>query len=289
MLRIVFLLITLLGFNSLKADEHIEQPPIQLATNIPEHINVPDYLISEKLDGIRGYWNGSAFYTRAGNMIAVPVWFSQGFPDYPLDGEFWLGRNSFHEMLSLIKQTQPDPELWREVRFMVFDLPKSTQTFERRYQRMHEELKGRSHFLKVIPQYSLDSQEALESALAKMTNLGGEGLMLHKKTALYQVGRSQNIVKLKRIDEAQARVVGYQAGKGRLVGMMGALLLQMPNGKQFKLGTGFSDEQRRNPPEIGSQVNYQYRGLTHKGLPRFASFIQEDMLKSLKVNDKEKR
>ncbi|MCL1124179.1 DNA ligase [Shewanella surugensis] len=271
--RTLFLLMTLLCFGVLQAEVLLWRPPIQLATDMPEDINVSDYLISEKLDGVRGYWDGSALYTRSGNMISVPVWFSRDFPAYPLDGELWLGRNRFHKMLSLIKQTNPDPQLWRSVRFMVFDLPASTQRFNLRYHVMQAQLKGLSAFLEVIPQYTLKSQKELDTLFIKTIELGGEGLMLHEKTALYQIGRSNKIIKLKPIDEAKAKVVGYQAGKGKFSGMMGALLVTMPNGKPFKLGTGFSDAQRQNPPKMGTQVIYQYRGVTHKGIPRFASFL----------------
>jgi DNA ligase-1 len=45
-------------------------------------------------------------------------------------------------------------------------------------------------------------------------------------------------------------------------------------GVRFKIGTGLSDAQRRNPPPVGSVVTYRFRGLTDAGVPRFASFVR---------------
>lgn len=302
MVKAIFLSIVLFYITALAANERTSpavngsalpavngsawRPPVQLATELKGSIEIADYLVSEKLDGIRGYWTGVDFYTRSGKPISVPAWFSEGFPSYPLDGELWLGRGNFHRMLSVIKQTQADPQLWQSVRFMVFDLPSSKAPFEERYAHMMSSLTARSPYLTVIPQISVDSQAQLNTLLDEVLAKGGEGLMLHHKNALYKVGRSSQIVKLKPLYTASAKVVGYQAGKGRFKGMMGALVLQLPTGQEFKLGTGFNDAQRIHPPKIGSQVSYKYRGLTHKGIPRFASFIQEG---TGKINDKEEK
>jgi DNA ligase-1 len=55
---------------------------------------------------------------------------------------------------------------------------------------------------------------------------------------------------------------------------MGALLLEMPDGKRFSLGTGFSAADRAHPPPVGAQVTYRYRDRTPSGLPKFASFVR---------------
>ncbi|WP_299494256.1 DNA ligase [uncultured Shewanella sp.] len=286
MFKILCLSIGLLYLGALFADELAWRPPIQLATELKDDLIVTDYLVSEKLDGIRGYWSGTDFYTRSGKPISVPTWFTQGFPRYPLDGEFWLGRGRFHKILSVIKQTQAEPQQWQSVRFMVFDLPASEVTFEARYELMRSSLKGRSIYLDVIPQINVNSQAELNALLEDTLNKGGEGLMLHHKKALYKVGRSSQILKLKPLYTASAKVIGYQEGKGRFQGMMGALVVQMPDGQTFKLGSGFNDKQRSYPPKIGTQVIYEYRGLTHKGIPRFATFVQSERAE---MNIKEKK
>lgn len=98
--------------------------------------------------------------------------------------------------------------------------------------------------------------------------------MLHRADASYVTGRSPALLKLTPQLDAEARVIAHLPGKGKYAGMLGALRVEMPDGKQFSLGTGFSDRQRRNPPAVGTQVTYRYRELTDRGIPRFAYFLR---------------
>ena len=251
------------------------KPLIQLATTAPQSIqNISDYLISEKLDGVRGYWDGKNLYSRSGRKIAAPDWFIQHFPKYPLDGELWIKRGAFEQISAIIRKTQATDAEWSRVLFMVFDLPAETTPFAGRYDKAVNELTGISVYLQVIKQYSLTTAGVLDADLQAIIDLGGEGLMLHKKTALYQAGRSQDIVKLKPFYDAEAVVIAHNEGKGKFSGMLGALVVENQDGKVFKLGSGLSHEQRLNPPKIGSLVTYKYYGLTQKGTPRFASFLR---------------
>jgi DNA ligase-1 len=103
---------------------------------------------------------------------------------------------------------------------------------------------------------------------------GAEGLVLHRADALWIAGRSDALRKLKTIPDEDARVISYLPGKGRHLGRMGALVLEMPSGQRFALGTGFSDAQRDTPPPLGAFVTYCYRDRTPAGVPRFASFLR---------------
>ncbi|GIU43048.1 ATP-dependent DNA ligase [Shewanella sairae] len=251
------------------------KPLIQLATTASSPIsNVSDYLISEKLDGVRGYWDGKNLYSRSGRIIAAPDWFVQHFPKYPLDGELWIKRGAFEQVSAIIRKTKATDTEWSRVLFMVFDLPTETTPFASRYKKAENELTGVSAYLQVIKQYSLTTTGVLDADLQAIIELGGEGLMLHKKTAFYQAGRSQDIVKLKPFYDAEAVVIAHNEGKGKFSGMLGALVVENQDGKVFKLGSGLSNEQRLNPPKVGSLVTYKYYGLTQKGTPRFASFLR---------------
>lgn len=110
--------------------------------------------------------------------------------------------------------------------------------------------------------------------LDTLVNENGEGIMLRKVTARYQAGRSNDLLKLKKHQDAEARVVGYKIGNGKYKGLMGSVLVRTDEGTEFYVGTGFSDEQRLNPPEIGSLITYRYNGLTAEGKPRFARFVR---------------
>ncbi|GAB3382065.1 DNA ligase [Spongiibacter taiwanensis] len=246
-------------------------PGILLAEVYQPGIALTDYWVSEKLDGVRARWDGKQLISRGGNIIAAPPWFTEGFPALALDGELWLGRGRFDETSGAARSRQPDPAVWREMRFMVFDLPHHPGTFD---QRLGQLKHISAPYLAVIPQQKMQSQGALMAELDRIMGLGGEGLMLHRGKAVYRAGRSDDLLKLKRHDDAEAVVIAHLPGQGRLQGMMGAILVEMPNGQRFKIGSGFSDEQRRHPPTVGSVVTYKSYGLTANGIPRFASFLR---------------
>jgi len=98
--------------------------------------------------------------------------------------------------------------------------------------------------------------------------------MLHRADASYLTGRSDVLLKLKPWEDTEARVVAYMPGKGRHTGRLGALLVEQPDGRRFRIGTGFSDAQREAPPAIGATITYRFRALTASGLPRFPSFLR---------------
>ncbi len=262
----------LINFSIGLSEAHVND--IQLAVEQQVDAPVSEYLVSEKLDGVRGYWDGTQLFTRSGRLISTPPWFTRGFPDYALDGELWMGRETFEQMSSLIRSKHPNQELWREVKFMVFDLPTHSQVFAERYAIARRELAASSSYLSVIEQKHFASVQALDTWFSHVIEQGGEGLMLHHNQSLYLSGRNKDVIKLKPLYDAEARVIAHQEGQGKFDGMLGALVVETPSGIRFKLGTGFSMSERRHPPEIGSMVTYQYSGLTQKGTPRFASFLR---------------
>ncbi len=246
---------------------------LQLATGFREDIAIEQYLVSEKLDGVRGRWTGTEMLTRSGRIVQLPKWFTQGWPDIRLDGEIWLGRNRFDEVSALVRSDAADDILWQQVRFMVFDMPDPQLPFSQRYDLLLKLLEGQTH-IRPVAQFRLGSLEELHALLDERVKAGAEGLMLHHQDAVYQDGRQKQLLKLKPLYDAEARVLAHLPGKGKYQGMMGALLVRMADGREFRLGTGFSDADRANPPPIGSLVTFQYRGLTSNGLPRFASFYR---------------
>lgn len=235
-----------------------------------------DYWVSEKLDGVRGYWNGQQLISRGGQVIAAPHWFTQGWPSIPMDGELWAGRGQFSHAQSTTAQTVADDAAWRRMKFMVFDLPAAEGSFDQRLPALQRTVAAiGQHWVLAVEQRKLGSQAQLQQWLKTVIQAGGEGLMLHKGSALYRSGRTDDLLKLKPFDDAEAQVIGYKSGRGQWQGMTGALLVQSPDGKRFALGSGLNAEQRRNPPPLGSWVTYRYQGLHEKsGLPRFARFLR---------------
>ena len=126
----------------------------------------------------------------------------------------------------------------------------------------------------LVDQFRVADHAELMARLEAVVAAGGEGLMLHHEDAPYRAGRSDDLLKVKPYLDAEARVIAHLPGQGRYAGLMGALLVEESSGRRFRLGNGFSDEERRSPPPIGSLVTFKYQGRTRHGLPRFASFLR---------------
>ena len=250
-------------------------PPLLLANVYRDDVDLDQYWVSEKLDGVRAWWDGEGLVSRSGNRFNVPSWFVERFPPVQLDGELWMGRGTFERLSGAVRRQVPDDAQWREIRFMVFDLPSSPATFDRRLQRLREMFEAiESPRIALVEQFRVADQDELMDVLHRVVAGGGEGLMLHRGGSLYTAGRSDDLLKLKVYEDAEAVVVGHLPGKGRLAGMLGALVVETPHGQRFRLGTGFSDEERRAPPPLGATVTYRYYGKTRRGVPRFASFLR---------------
>jgi DNA ligase 1 len=254
---------------------HAKAPDILLAHIYHEDLNVHAYLVSEKLDGIRAIWDGQQLISRQGNPIHAPAWFTKGFPKQALDGELWIARGQFELLSGIVRQSNPDEQAWRKVAYYVFELPDAAGTFADRARQIEQlASKANSAYLKAIKQFHVKDQQSLKRTLDWVVARHGEGLMLHSADAPYITGRNHALLKLKPHLDAEAKVIAYLPGKGKYLGKMGALLMQMPDGTQFKLGTGFSDTERAHPPPIGSMVTYTYRDVTKKGKPKFASYLR---------------
>ena len=252
-----------------------EPPAILLAEVYRNQVEVAQYLVSEKLDGVRAIWDGQTLRFRSGKTINAPLWFVEGLPKMPLDGELWIGRRTFERLSGIVRKDVPDDAEWRQVRYMIFELPGAPGTFRERAEAMREIARQANiPWLHEIEQLSVVDRNSLKKRMNEVVKAGGEGLMLHRADAPYETGRSDTLLKMKPWEDAEAVVIAHQPGKGKYTGMLGALRVRTGDGRVFSLGTGFTDEQRRNPPPVGAVVTYRYHDLTAGGLPRFASFLR---------------
>ncbi|MBV8656579.1 MAG: DNA ligase [Burkholderiales bacterium] len=251
-------------------------PPVLLAHSFAEMqpaIDPTGWWLSEKLDGVRAWWDGKRFLSRLGNEYLAPDWFIAGMPDFPLDGELWLGRKLFQRCVSIVRR-QDRNELWRDMTYVVFDAPGIAAPFEERQAQCRAWIDGAQ--LKYLTYHSHErckSREHLDEELRRVEALGGEGLMLREPGSLYVAGRSTTLLKVKSFLDTEARVVAYTKGAGRHAGRVGALEVELVNGTRFSVGTGLSDAEREDPPAIGSIVCVRYQELSDAGVPRFPAYI----------------
>jgi DNA ligase-1 len=249
--------------------------PLMLATDAPDQLDPAPFLVSEKLDGVRALWDGQQLRFRSGLPVPAPAWFLRRLPAVPLDGELWLGRSRFDELSGLVRRAEPSDAEWRALRYELFDLPAAGGSFAERARRLADLAADQAWpQLAAVAQLRLPDRVALLRQLGAVVAAGGEGLVLHRADALWQAGRSQALLKLKPLHDAEAQVIAHLPGRGKYAGQVGALRVRGEDGIEFQIGSGLSDADRLHPPAIGAQVSYIYRGKTPAGVPRFASFLR---------------
>jgi DNA ligase-1 len=253
-----------------------DPPALMLAETYDgeSEIDVSAFYVSEKLDGVRAYWDGRNLITRGGHSIDVPDWFTRDWPAIPMDGELWGGRGTFERTSGTVRSRDAGDDAWRSIRYFVFDLPGETGPFEQRWRTLRSLVETtRIASLQAVEQERVRDLAELRVRLQQVEAQGGEGLMLHRADSRYVGARTDDLLKFKSFADAEAKVVGYVEGRGKYAGLMGALVVESPDGRRFKIGTGFTDADRRAPPALGSWITYAYNGQTEQGIPRFARFL----------------
>ena len=250
-------------------------PPVLLANELRLEIDPVNYLISEKFDGVRALWDGKSLRFRSGRSVHAPAWFVGKLPAQALDGELWLARGRFDALSGIVRKTEPQDAEWRQIKYLIFELPEASGAFAQRAQRIREVVaKTQWAQLIAVEQFRVADRAVLKRKLDEVVRGGGEGLMLHLADAAYVTGRSDVLLKLKPLQDTEALVIEHLPGKGKYQGRLGALRVQMPDGKKFLIGTGFTDAARQHPPPVGTTITYTYRGFSQTGLPRFASYLR---------------
>jgi DNA ligase-1 len=254
-------------------DAESTAPGVLLAESWDNATNLQGWWMSEKLDGVRAYWTGQQFLSRQGNLFHAPDWFTAGLPNTPLDGELWIDRKAFQRTVSIVRR-QDKPDTWKSVKYLIFDAPQASGAFEERWKFLQDVARAWSApFASVHDHVLCRGTDHLREELQRVESLGGEGLMLRQPGSAYVAGRSSTLLKVKSFRDAEAVVLGHQPGRGKHKGKLGALLVRLPDGTEFEVGTGFTDKERANPPVIGSTITFRFQELTDGGVPRFPSFI----------------
>lgn len=263
-----------------KADAHGIQfldhaPNVTNALEYHQDIELASYYVSEKLDGIRAIWTGRELVTRSGRILNPPKWFVQDLPEITIEGELWAGRGGFNHVQKTVLDQVPDSSQWEKITFMLFDVPGHLGTFEQRYGYLQNYCQSLPFtHIQCVEQKIVETHKDLQALLNEVTHDEAEGLMLKKRHEIYHPGRNSSLIKVKTVQDTEGIVVGYKPGKGKYEGMMGAILVEIDGGVRLYIGTGFTDEERANPPAIGKTVTFKHNGWTENGVPRFARYYR---------------
>ena len=253
--------------------------------------NVGGWLASEKLDGVRAYWDGRNLLSRNGKILAAPGGWSAHFPPFALDGELYTARGEFEKIQSIAMDKTPSVAAWSEVKFYIFDVPEAVGGLLERLSELEKFIAKNPQAgqnLKIIKQVKVKDNAEFEAFAKHIIAKGGEGAVAREPNVPYERKRSKNALKYKKFKDAECEVTAINAGVGKYAGLMGSVTCKAigneglnpdsgekaKDGVKFKVGSGFSDRDRANPPKIGSIITYKYQNLTAKGLPRFPVFLR---------------
>jgi len=232
--------------------------------------NITGWVMSEKLDGIRAYWNGKHLISRGGKIIHAPKWFTKHYPPFEIDGELWTKRGDFENISSIVRDKVPGHE-WEKVKHCIFEVPHAKGGLSERLSKVKP---YEDEVIKIIPQTKVENKEQLARFLKKIEAKGGEGVVVRDPHAPYIDKRTSKALKVKTFHDAECEVIGYTKGKGKYRDVIGAIECQLDDGTRFKIGSGLSNAQRINPPNIGEMITFQYQKFTKYGKPRFPIFVR---------------
>ncbi len=244
--------------------------PHLLLLKVYKDQNISGWVMSEKLDGVRAYWDGKHLISRGGKIIHAPQWFTKDYPPFPVDGELWTKRGDFDHISSIVRDKIPTIE-WSKITHNIFEVPDAKGNLFERLKRVKP---YESNIIRIIPQIPLKSKKDMQNFLSLIESKGGEGVVLRDPNAPYIAKRTSKALKVKSFYDTECTVVGYKEGKGKYKGVLGSLTCKLTNGVLFNIGSGFSDKERKNPPKIGDIVTFKYKEMTKNFKPRFPVFLR---------------
>jgi DNA ligase-1 len=232
--------------------------------------NITHWVMSEKLDGIRAYWDGTNLISRSGKIINAPKWFLKDYPPFEIDGELWSKRKDFENISSIVRDKIPSKQ-WREIKYYIFEVPNAKGNL---YQRLQKVRKYENDIIKIIPQIKIKNKSHLQKFLKDIENKGAEGVVVRDPDTPYISKRTNKALKVKTFLDDECEVIAHNSGKGKFKDILGSITCRLDNNIVFKIGSGFSLQERNNPPKIGSSITFKYKEMTKYNKPRFPVFLR---------------
>lgn len=250
--------------------------------------NVSGWLASEKLDGVRAYWDGENLLSRQGKKLNAPLSFTKNFPKFALDGELYAKELKFEEIQASVMDKLPDEKAWSRLKFHIFDVPEASGGLLTRLEILAKFLKNEpNQNLIIIKQIKMRDNAQFLKFAEEIIAKGGEGAVVREPNAPYERKRSKNALKFKKFKDAECEVIAVNKGSGKYANFAGSLTCKAlgskgdkekagepKEGTIFKIGSGLSDKNRQDPPKIGSIITYKFQNLTTNGKPRFPIFLR---------------
>ena len=246
-----------------------DRPNLMLLKTYKEQ-NITGWVMSEKLDGIRAYWNGKNLLTRSGNIIHAPKWFTKDYPPFEIDGELWSKRGDFENISSIVRDKIPSDK-WREIKHYIFEVPNAKGGL---FERLAKVKPYENEIIKIVPQIEVKNKEHLRAFLKEIESKHAEGVVVRDPKAPYIDKRTNKVLKVKTFLDKECTITAYNKGHGKFSNMMGSVTCKMDNNISFKIGSGFTTQERKNPPSIGSVITFKYKEMTKYGKPRFPVFLR---------------
>jgi len=260
------LIISVLLFSSIL----LAQKPKLLLLKVYKDQNITGWVMSEKLDGIRAYWNGKNLLTRNGNIIHAPKWFTKNYPPFEIDGELWSKRADFENISSIVRDKKPSKQ-WKEIKHYIFEVPHAKGGL---FKRLSSVEKYQNNVIKIVPQIAIKDKKHLKQFLIEIESKRGEGIVVRDQKALYIDKRTNKALKVKTFLDKECRIIAHNGGRGKFKGILGSVTCVMDNNITFKIGSGFNMNERKNPPKIGTSITFKYQEFTKYGKPRFPVFLR---------------
>lgn len=245
-----------------------------LANKWDKKLDVTGWLMSEKYDGVRCFWNGNELYSRSGSIIKTPKFFTRNFPRSPLDGELHLGRNNYEECAQIIANGEKDHSGWLQMSFIVLDAPAMNLLFRQRLSMLERVFTEGNNptFMKLNKHRCVKDNSHVMEELARIESIGGEGVMLKNPSSLYEGRRTWAMLKVKSYLDEEAQIlrkVFFKMNKPTEKRRVKALIMKKENGIEFRLRNGLNSEKNKNSFEIGNTVTYKFKGYDQQNIPKF--------------------
>lgn len=252
---------------------YAQSPQLFLLKTYKDDFNTTGWVMSEKYDGVRAFWDGQKLISRSGKLFTPPPSFTKDFPSFALDGEIWSKRGDFENIVSIVN-TKNSKDRWDALKFMVFELPaQDGNLFERlevlqRYLTRHTATK-----IRLIRQHKILKKEDVKVYFDARIKDGAEGIVIRNPFVEYYSGRTKYAFKYKPFIDAECKVKEILKGRGKFSSVMGAVKCDF-DGQMITIGSGFDYEDRKAPPKIGTVISFKYYGLTALGNPKYPVYLR---------------